>query len=145
MCANGFFFVGTAISLCTEVEFVYMCSMKLVRVVCLLTSGWGSTLISSHSNRCGAEGAKGDHTHWLGSVGRLSESLIGSVLGIAASLLLLHCSMQSMIAIIRIVVRSSPIDAMRSSNIMLSLSVTIVVVQSLEWEFRRFSVQLCRG
>ena len=46
-------------------------------------------------------------------------SLVGSVLATAVSLRLLHCSMQRMIAIIRIVVRSNPIDAMRSSNIML--------------------------
>ena len=110
-----------------------MCSVKLVRVVCRLTSGWGSTLTSSHSEKCGAEGAKGDHTHWLGSRGCLLDSLIGSVLTTAVSLRLLHCSMQRMIAIIRIVVRSNPIDAMRSSNIMLCFSTTIVVVWGLEW------------
>ena len=50
------------------------------------------------------------------------DSLIGSVPETAVSLRLLHCSMQRMIAIIRIVVRSNPIDAMRSSNIMVCVS-----------------------
>ena len=112
----------------TRVEFVHMCLVKLVRVVCLLTSGWNSTLISSHNKRRGAVGAKGDHTHWLGSVGHLLGSLIGSIPGMAASLRLLHCSIQSMSDIIRTVVRSSPIDAMRSSYIILCSSTTVVVV-----------------
>ena len=133
-----FFFVGTAISVFTRVKFVHMCSVKLVRVVCLLTSGWGSTLISSHSERCGVVGAKGDHTLWLGSVGHLLESLVGNVLGIAASLRLLHCSIQRMIAIIRTVVRSSPIDAMRSSYIIMCPSMTVVMVLGLKWKFRQF-------
>ena len=94
-----------------------MCSVKLVRVVCRLTSGWGSTLASSHSEKCGAEGAKGDHTHWLGSRGCLLDSFIGNVLGTVVPVCLLRCSMQRMIAIIRIVVMSNPTDAMRSSNI----------------------------
>ena len=57
------------------------------------------------------------------------DSLIGSVLETAVSLRLLHCSMQRMIAIIRIVVRSNPIDAMRSSNIIVYVLVTLFVVQ----------------
>ena len=138
MCVCVFFFRWDRNIRVTRVEFVHMCSVKLVRVVCLLTSGWGSTLISSHSERCGAEGAKGDHTHWLGSVGHQLESLIGSVLGIAAFLRLLHCSVQSMIAIIRTVVRSSPIDAMRSSHIILCPSMTVVVVLGLKWNFHQF-------
>ena len=113
-----------------------MCSVKLVRVVCRLTSGWGSTLISSHSEKCGAEGAKGDHTHWLGSRDCLLDSLIGSVPETAVSLRLLHCSMQRMIAIIRIVVRSNPIDAMRSSNIM--VCVLYDNFRSTRFELRGF-------
>ena len=95
-----------------------MCSVKLVRVVCRLTSSWGSTLASSHSERCGAEGAKGDHTHRLGSRDCLLDSFIGSGLGNVVPVCLLRCSMQRMIAIIRIVVMSNPTDAMRSSKIM---------------------------
>ena len=101
-----------------------MCSVKLVRVVCRLTSSWGSTLASSHIERCGAEGAKGDHTHRLGSRVCLLDSFIGSGLGDVVSVCLLRCSMQRMIAIIRIVVMSNPTDAMRSSKIMVCVCLS---------------------
>ena len=60
------------------------------------------------------------------------NSLIGSVLGTAVPVRLLHCSMQRMIAIIRIVVMSNPTDAMRSSNIIVYVSTTLFIVRSLK-------------
>ena len=114
-----------------------MCSVKLVRVVCRLTSSWGSTLASSHSERCGAEGAKGDHTHRLGSRDCLLDSFIGSGLGNVVPVCLLRCSMQRMIAIIRIVVMSNPTDAMRSSKIIVCVFCTTFRCARLESVFAR--------
>ena len=60
------------------------------------------------------------------------DSLIGSVLGTVVPVCLLRCSMQRMIAIIRIVVMSNPTDAMRSSNIIVYVSTTLFVVRGLK-------------
>ena len=51
------------------------------------------------------------------------DSFIGSGLGNVVPVCLLRCSMQRMIAIIRIVVMSNPTDAMRSSKIMVCVCV----------------------
>ena len=53
------------------------------------------------------------------------DSLIDSVLGTVVPVCLLRCSMQRMIAIIRIVVMSNPTDAMRSSKIMVCVFVCL--------------------
>ena len=53
------------------------------------------------------------------------DSFIGSGLGNVVPVCLLRCSMQRMIAIIRIVVMSNPTDAMRSSKIMVCVFVCL--------------------
>ena len=62
------------------------------------------------------------------------DSFIGSGLGNVVPVCLLRCSMQRMIAIIRIVVMSNPTDAMRSSKIIVCVcfSAPLFVVRGLK-------------